>query len=33
MNPVDPLIFMLTDFLFDYFEIVSVDNSEENLHL
>lgn len=33
MNPIDLLKFMVPDFLVDYFEIVSVDNSEENLHL
>lgn len=33
MNSVDLLKLMLPDFLIDYFEIVSVVNSEENLHL
>lgn len=33
MNSVDLLKLMLPDFLIDNFEIVSVVNSEENLHL
>ena len=33
MNSVDLLKLMLPDFLMDNFEIVSVVNSEENLHL
>jgi hypothetical protein len=33
MTSVDPLKYMLPDFLVDSFEIVSVVNSEENLHL
>ncbi|WP_300978109.1 transposase [Flavobacterium sp.] len=33
MNPIDLLKLMLPDFLVDNFEIVSVDNSQENLHL
>lgn len=33
MNPIDLLKLMLPGFLVDNFEIVSVDNSEENLHL
>ncbi|MBF6653109.1 transposase, partial [Flavobacterium columnare] len=33
MDPITLLKLMLPDFLVDYFEIISVDNSEENLHL
>ncbi|WP_240668973.1 hypothetical protein [Flavobacterium columnare] len=33
MNPTDLLKLILPDFLVDYFEIISVYNSQESLHL
>ena len=32
-SPIDPLKFMLPDFLVDYFEVVSTTNTEEILKL